>query len=160
MLVLLYARHGEPHMVLTKRTLDVAHPGQVSLPGGRFEADDLTLRRTALRETEEELGVSAARTRVVGRLDDVPTMVTGFVVSPFVGSLSGPLRATPDRREVARVIEVRVADILAHDARLPPAAGVTDLRYPLGSEDVWGATARILRLFSSATRRALAEATA
>ena len=154
-LLVLYDRGGETHLILTKRSHDVAHPGQVSLPGGRFEASDLTLKRTALRETEEEVGIPASRPRVTGRLDDVETIVSGFVVSPFVGSLTGRPTLQRDDHEVARIMEVPVALILEHDALLPDDAGVVDLRYPLDGEDVWGATARILRLFSDVARRAL-----
>lgn len=156
-LIVLYDRGGETHMILTKRTHDVAHPGQVSLPGGRFEASDLTLKHTALRETEEEVGIPASRPRVVGRLDDVETMVSGFVVSPFVGALAGSFTLRADDHEVARIMEVPVSRIIEHDAVLPPDAGVADLRYPLDGEDVWGATARILRLFSRAVHTALPE---
>ncbi|MGI9538970.1 MAG: NUDIX hydrolase [Miltoncostaeaceae bacterium] len=154
-LLALYDREGETHLILTKRSHEIAHPGQVSLPGGRFEASDLTLKHTALRETEEEIGIPASRPRVLGRLDDVETMVSGFVVSPFVGLLVGDITLRPDDHEVARIMQVPVGRIIEHDALLPHDAGVADLRYPLDGEDVWGATARILRLFSRAARRAL-----
>ncbi len=154
-LVLLYQSEGGPHLVLTKRTETVAHPGQVSFPGGRFEAQDLTLRRTAVRETEEEVGVDAGAVQLVGRLDDVPTFASNFVISPFVAVLAGRLRPVPDRVEVARVMEIPVADVLSADARLPDNPGLAELRYPLDSEDVWGATARILRDFADRVRTAV-----
>lgn len=155
-LLVLYDRGGETHVILTKRSHDVAHPGQVSLPGGRFEASDLTLKRTALRETEEEVGIPASRPRIVGRLDDVETMVSGFVVSPFVGLVAGSFPLRPDDHEVARIMEVPVSTIIEHDSLLADDAGIADLRFFLDGEDVWGATARILRLFARAVRRAVA----
>ena len=154
-LVLLYQSAGAPHLVLTKRTQTVAHPGQISFPGGRFEAQDLTLQRTAVRETEEEIGVDARAVELVGRLDDVPTFASNFVISPFVAVLAGHLEPVPDRIEVARVMEVPLADVLSADERLPHNPGLAELRYPLDSEDVWGATARILRDFTDRVRAAV-----
>lgn len=155
-LVVLYDVEDQAHLVLTKRTETVAHPGQVSLPGGRVEISDATLADTALRETEEEVGIPRAALDLVGRLDEVHTMASDFVVRPYVAAMSLPLAAVPDAREVAQVLEVRVADLLDADARLPDDVAPLALRYPLAGEDVWGATARILRSFSRAARAALA----
>jgi 8-oxo-dGTP pyrophosphatase MutT (NUDIX family) len=130
--------------------------GQVSLPGGVIEPDDPTPRDAALRETEEEVGLRRGDLRVIGRLDDVHTMVSGFVITPFVAILDAPMAAVPSDREVARVIHAGVADLLAADERLPARPALLELRYPLEGEDVWGATARILRSFSRVTRCALA----
>ena len=158
-LVLIYDRFESPHVVLTRRTDTLPlHPGQVSLPGGAFEPGDGDLAATALRETEEELGVPAASVRVVGRLDDVPTRASGFILAPFVGVLAGPMRPRPNGAEIARVLEVPVSDLIAADRRLPPAPGLWSLRYPLLGEDVWGATARVLHGFVDALGRALEEA--
>lgn len=158
-LIALYDRCGAPHLVLTRRSTDLPHhPGQVSLPGGRYEVNDDDLENTALRETHEELGIDPTRVVVVGRLDDVHARGSDHIIAPYVGVLDGPLMAVPSESEIARVIEVPLADLLAADATLPPSADddVTALRYPLLGEDVWGATARILRRFSGLVRIALA----
>lgn len=157
-LILVYDLNETAHIVLTKRSAELSsHGGQISLPGGRPEAEDSDLAATALRETSEEVGVPPREVRVVGRLDDVETRATSYVVSPFVGHLVGASRpAAHDPLEVARVIDVSVLDVLAADARIPPDAGVARLRYPLHGEDVWGATARILRGFAHVVRAALA----
>lgn len=156
-LLVLYDEGEEPYLVLTKRSHTVAHPGQISLPGGRYEPADITLRTTALRETEEEIGVPSWALRVVGQLDDVHTMASGFIITSFVAVLEGPLAPVPCDEEVALVLEIPLSDLLAADARLPAAPGLMELRYPLASEDVWGATARILRGFAHLARCALAE---
>lgn len=156
-LVVLYDADRTPSLILTKRTETVAHPGQISLPGGRAEAYDASLEATALRETEEEIGVPVDALSVLGRLDDVHTYGSDFVVSPFVALLSGAFRPVPSDEEVALVLEVPVADLLAADDLLPPEPAPLELRYPLLAEDVWGATARILRDFARAVRRALAD---
>jgi 8-oxo-dGTP pyrophosphatase MutT (NUDIX family) len=158
-LIMLYDRAGAPHTVLTKRTDTLLHhAGQVSLPGGGWEPADLGMRATALRETEEELGVPPSALTVVGRLDDVPTMVSGFIVTPFVAVLEGSLRPRPCDAEIARVLEVALADLLDADARLPDRPDRLTLRYPLLDEDVWGATARILHAFCAVVRSALGPA--
>lgn len=155
-LVLIYDRGGAPHLVLTKRTDTLEHhPGQVSLPGGRPDPADANLAETALRETHEELGVAPESVRVVGRLPDVPTMVSGFLISPFVGVSEQPLHPVPSEREIARVLEVPIGVLLEADDRLPESPDVRSLRYPFHGEDVWGATARILRVFSGVVRQAV-----
>ena len=156
-LLVLYDRGGEAHLLLTKRSDSVpSHPGQISLPGGVVEPDDGSAAAAALRETEEEIGVPAAALRLVGELDDVSTMASGFIIRPFVAVADGPLRPVPSDAEVARILEVAVADVLRADAALPPDPPLLALRYPLAGEDVWGATARILRIFSRVARCALA----
>jgi len=155
-LLVLHDLAGEAHLLLTKRTDTVpSHPGQISLPGGVTEAGDSSLRDTALRETEEEVGIPAAALRVVGELDDVPTMASGFIIRPFVAVMPQPLRATPSDAEVARVLQVPVSELLRADAVLPADPAPLALRYPLAGEDVWGATARILRIFCRVLRDAL-----
>jgi 8-oxo-dGTP pyrophosphatase MutT (NUDIX family) len=155
-LIVLYERDGEPHLLLTKRSDDLpSHPGQISLPGGVVERDDASPADAALRETEEEVGVPRGALVVLGELDDVHTMASNFVVRPFVALHEGELVAVPSDAEVARVMHVTVADLLRADAALPPGVALLELRYPLAGEDVWGATARILRTFSRVLRCAL-----
>lgn len=155
-LIVLYERDGEPHLLLTKRADDLSsHPGQISLPGGVIEPTDASPRDAALRETEEEVGLSRGDLRVIGELDDVHTIASGFVIRPFVAVMTAPMAALPSDGEVDRIIHARVADLLAADERLPPSPAPLALRYPLSGEDVWGATARILRILSRIARCAL-----
>jgi 8-oxo-dGTP pyrophosphatase MutT (NUDIX family) len=146
-----------PALLLTKRTAHLRHhPGQVSLPGGSFDDSDLTLATTALRETEEELGIDRSRVRLLGELDPVSTMGSDFVITPFVGVILGALDVVPEPYEIDRVLVVDVAQVLQHDATMAADIPRLELRYALDGEDVWGATARILRLFAQAVRSALA----
>lgn len=155
-LILLYPRDGVSHLLLTKRTETLRHHrGQISLPGGRWEDEDRTLAVTALRETEEEVGVPRTVVDVLGAIDDVPTIATDFLVTPVVGVVHAAPVVVPNPIEIARVMEVPLAELLWHDDRLPAGLGPRDLRYPLDGEDVWGATARILRNFCRAVRCAL-----
>ncbi len=152
-LMLLFEAAGEDHIVFTRRTERVAtHKGQISLPGGAWEPTDQSLLHTALRETEEELGVSPHQIQVIGELPNVFTAVSNFVIKPFVGRLAKHPEYRPDPQEVAEVIEVplsvlRNPDIYWMEERLEPggARGVHFYRY--GDHIIWGATARILKQF-------------
>jgi 8-oxo-dGTP pyrophosphatase MutT (NUDIX family) len=155
-LLVLYDRRQRPHLLLTKRSDTMpSHPGQISLPGGVAEPGDGSLQHTALRETEEEVGLASSTMRVVAELDDVATMVSGFIVRPFVAVVRGPVAPTLSDAEVARIMEVPLIDLLRADDALPARPAPLALRYPLDGEDVWGATARILRGFCAALRDAL-----
>jgi 8-oxo-dGTP pyrophosphatase MutT (NUDIX family) len=155
-LIVLADRDGDASLLLTKRTDDMpTHPGQISLPGGVVEPGDGSPRAAALRETEEEVGLPRAALRVVGELDDVHTMASNFIIRPFVALLEGGWEPVPSDAEVARAFHVPVADVLRADAVLPAEPAPLALRYPLGGEDVWGATARILRIFSGVLWEAL-----
>lgn len=153
-LLLLDARAGEERLVFQQRTTQVEdHKGQVSLPGGRRDEADGSLRETALRETAEEIGVPPDAVEVFGRLDDITTG-TGYAVSPFVGALDpawpGPFRPHP--AEVERLLEVPLAYLRGHRSRVRASVVV---RGRPRSEDaflfertlIWGATGRILHNF-------------
>ncbi|MSO45080.1 MAG: CoA pyrophosphatase [Thermoleophilia bacterium] len=150
-LVLLFDHDGEAHVVLTKRSDTLAHHrGEVSFPGGRHEPDDADLLVTALRETDEEIGVPVSALTVLGPLDDVHTLASGFTVTPWVAHHpDGRPVMTPDPDEIARIIEVPLADILAADSLIGADTELSALRYPLHGETVWGLTARILRVLAT-----------
>jgi 8-oxo-dGTP pyrophosphatase MutT (NUDIX family) len=155
-LIVLADHGGEATLLLTKRSDDMpTHPGQISLPGGVVDPEDPSPEAAALRETEEEVGLPRQALRVVGELDDVHTMASNFIIRPFVALLEGRWEPVPSDAEVARAFHVPVADVLRADAVLPADPAPLALRYPLGGEDVWGATARILRIFSAVLREAL-----
>jgi 8-oxo-dGTP pyrophosphatase MutT (NUDIX family) len=158
-MLVVYDRDEHAHLLLTKRAAHLpAHPGQVSLPGGMRDRSDSSLVDTALRETWEEVGIAAQRLRILGRLDDVNTVASGFLIRPFVAVADGPITPVAQPDEVERVLEVPLSQILLVDAGLPVGTHVRTTRYPLGGEDVWGATARILRSFCAVTRCALERA--
>ncbi len=127
----------------------------MSLPGGSFDEDDLTLATTALRETEEELGIHRSEVRLLGELEPVATMASQFIITPFVGLISVLPPLLPEPYEIDRVLVIDIAEVLRHDATMGADISSLELRYPLDDEDVWGATARILRLFAQAVRSAL-----
>jgi 8-oxo-dGTP pyrophosphatase MutT (NUDIX family) len=149
-LLLLYGPAGDERIILTVRSNDVEyHKGQISLPGGSVDADDRDLAATALRETEEEVGIARAEIEVLGRLDDRIT-VSDFRVSPIVGTIpQARMRFNPSPLEVAEVLEVPLRHLLDRANRcdeLHVRNGRTEVRpgFNFGAHRIWGATARIV----------------
>jgi 8-oxo-dGTP pyrophosphatase MutT (NUDIX family) len=147
-LVPLFVRDGALWVVFTLRTETVEHHrGQISFPGGGEEPEDGSLLDTALRETEEEIGVSAADVRYLGRLSPMVT-VTGFYVEPYVGAIPQPYEFRPAEAEIAQVIEAPVGALLDPtilERRAFPGRPEPVLFYHHGEHVIWGATARMLK---------------
>lgn len=139
-----------PSILLTLRTPHLhAHAGQIAFPGGGVDAGDLDRRATALRETQEEVGLDPGSVEVVGELDTYVTR-TGFEVTPIVGLLRPPLTLAPDPFEVADVFEVPLAFILGPDqprrhTRTFQGRERSYWAFPWRDRYVWGATAGMLR---------------
>ena len=94
-------RADGPSVLLTQRTEALKHhPGQISFPGGRVEAEDASPQATALREAWEEIGLAPERVDVLGYLPDYRTG-TGYRITPVVGRIALPIELRPDPREVA-----------------------------------------------------------
>lgn len=147
-LVPLYVRDDELHAVFTKRREDLRrHPGEISFPGGRRDHPDEALSITALREAEEEIGLSPEDVELLGTLESVSTFVTGYRIFPHVGLIEpGPWRPSPN--EVELVLELPLHALVAGYAVRPMTRRgftfETDT-YVVGDHLIWGATARILR---------------
>lgn len=148
-LVPVVLRPDGPTVLLTQRTEHLSdHAGQISFPGGRIEAHDETPEAAALRETEEEVGLSRTRVQLIGRLDTY-IVRTGFIVTPAVGFVHPPFDIDPDPFEVADVFEVPLAFIMDrgnHQRRSREFRGVQRSFYVLEYEHryIWGATAAML----------------
>jgi len=141
-LVPLYLDDGELHVVFTKRRDDLRrHPGEISFPGGRYDAGEDDLRATALREAQEEIGLPPEAVEIVGALQPTPTIATGYAVYPFVGLIEPGHAWTLSPREVAAVIELPLSALLAGYGRRRLVSTDT---YLVGGHLIWGATARIL----------------
>jgi 8-oxo-dGTP pyrophosphatase MutT (NUDIX family) len=147
-LVPLYVRDGALHAVFTKRREDLRrHPGEISFPGGRFDEGEQDLRATALREAHEEIGLPADAVEIVGALQPTPTIATGYSVYPFVGLIEQGRTWTLSAREVAEVLELPLAALLAGYARRRLIRRGVPIRtdtYLVADNLIWGATARIL----------------
>lgn len=143
-------RDGGATVLLTQRTAHLRdHGGQISFPGGRVEVEDLSPIHTALRETEEEIGLDRERIEIIGFLPEYRTG-TGFRVTPVVALVRPPFELTPDPFEVAEVFEVPLAFLLDpgnHQRHSLHYRGA--LRHffamPYGDYFIWGATAGMIR---------------
>jgi 8-oxo-dGTP pyrophosphatase MutT (NUDIX family) len=146
----------QPALLFTVRSLEVRdHRGEISFPGGVRHREDRDLLHTALRETEEELGIPGDRFEILGSLVPTQTVVSGFLIVPFVGLLSERPHMTPSPVEIAEVLELRVRRL----AEVEREAGVdrdgerrTWFAYEIDGNTVWGATGRIVHAFLEVLR--------
>jgi 8-oxo-dGTP pyrophosphatase MutT (NUDIX family) len=142
------AENGELHVVFTKRRDDLRrHPGEISFPGGRQDAPEEDLRRTALREAHEEIGLPPDAVDLIGALQPTPTFVTGYAVYPYVGLIEPGRRWELSPREVAEVLELSLPalrDGYARQRLLRRGVPIRTDTYTVGANLIWGATARIL----------------
>jgi len=148
-LVPIVDRGTGPTVLLTKRTDHLSkHPGQISFPGGAVDASDNDAVHTALRETEEEIGLGASYIRVAGRLDGYRTG-TGFEIVPVVGLVQPGFSLTLQEEEVAEAFEVPLAFFLDrrnHKRESAMWQGILRHYYAMPYEEyrIWGATAAML----------------
>ena len=140
---------GEPHLLYTRRSTALpSHQGQVAFPGGRRDPGDTDLLATALREAHEEIGLEPARTQVLGALDDIETMSTRYVITPFVALTAPPHRWTPSPSEVDAIFTVplrvlRAPETLRQEVWEFNGRRVPVDTYPVNGHVIWGATQRI-----------------
>ena len=139
-------------LILTRRSSKLRkHAGQISFPGGRFDETDSDLLDTALRETEEEIGLPRSQVEVIGRLHDYPVL-SYFMIRPYVAFVSPQQPLVAEESEVAEIFEVPLADILDHGNHYVYRIRkfIYDRVYfiPWQHRNIWGATAGILRELS------------
>jgi 8-oxo-dGTP pyrophosphatase MutT (NUDIX family) len=149
-LIPLFVADGDVHVVLTKRTEHLRrHSGEVSFPGGGREAADRNLLDTALRETQEEIGLDRGVVEILGSLDDLPTFGSNYLIRPYVAKIPHPYDFVRDAHEVERMmtpklelftdpsvrrVEIRQRDGVSYEVHF----------FDVGGDNVWGATARML----------------
>lgn len=135
-------------IVFTRRTERLSrHAGQISFPGGLQHEGDGSLVATALRETEEEIGLSPMAVEILGALAPVHTFVSGVLIVPFVGVLAARPAFVPNASEVAEVLEYPLARLAEAETRVEfPRDGplYRGFAYGMDGNVIWGATAAIL----------------
>lgn len=150
----LYDSDGDTHVLFTVRSEMVEHhKGQISFPGGMFDATDADLWATAVRETWEEIGVARDHVEPIGQLDEMIT-ISNFLVRPFVGRITqpGPYPFVHSEVEVAEILEVPLRHLqdglnVTVEPRLYQGREIQAYAYRFGDHLIWGATARILKQF-------------
>ena len=145
-------------VLLTKRTETLPdHAGQIAFPGGRKDAADISPEDTALRETEEEVGIKRECVQLIGRLSALDTR-TGYYVMPVIGMVDPPLTLDPQPSEVAQIFEVPLDFVLdPANHRLETYEGAKSGRkfraMPFGEHYIWGLTARVLYELADVLRK-------
>ncbi len=161
----------EPSLLFTERSKELRrHPGEVSFPGGLQEPSDGDLVETALRETEEEIGLGRDVLDVLGSLPPVHTTVSGILVTPFVGVIGDLPTLGVSDGEIVRILTVPIATLAAVEgARVSsPTASMGSVRstgrsgsergwkgyvYDVDGATIWGATGWMLHAFLETCRR-------
>jgi 8-oxo-dGTP pyrophosphatase MutT (NUDIX family) len=154
-LILFYQVPGQTNLVLTRRRADLrTHAGQISFPGGRRDGEE-TLAQTALRETEEEIGVASDAIRIIGALMPAYVPPSNFFIYPFVGwyqdglALNGRPTFQKNPAEVAEIVEIPVYRLLDKSVRHEEPRYIKEILfsfpyYAIDQYKIWGATASIL----------------
>lgn len=153
-LIPLFREGGEWQVLFTRRSQNVQdHKGQVSFPGGAFEWIDKDLEATALRETEEEIGIPAKKIQILGRMDPFPS-ISNYLITPVVGLLELPFQIKIAVEEVDKVFSIGInwlADNRNYEERdyIRTNGSVEKVLFykEFEGELVWGITARILTRF-------------
>ncbi len=154
-LILLYQQNDSWYLPLILRpTYDGAHSGQISLPGGKRESIDSSFIETALRETEEEIGIKADNIHFIGAITPIYIPKSNYIVHPYIGYIEDTPKFIPDSKEVERIIELPL-DALSNDQ----IKGTYKFQYEdksleapswiVEGEHLWGATAMILSEFEA-----------
>ena len=153
-LLLLFEKNGETYSTLTQRhEYKGAHSGQISFPGGKKEASDRDLNHTALRETEEEIGISQHEPKTIHTLKDLYIPPSNFLVTPYVATLDYSPSYSRDDFEVKEIIEFPIsrlfeADVIQQKTMHFDSGNSMDVKYfNIQNKVVWGATAMILEDF-------------
>jgi 8-oxo-dGTP pyrophosphatase MutT (NUDIX family) len=142
---------GDVRIVLIHRAPGGIHGDQLAFPGGGAEAHDPSLLATALRESEEEIGLDPSTVELLETLPILMTRVTGFSIAPFLGRIVRPENWVPHQREIADVIEPLLSELADPAARdqmtLPYGPGGSPRTFPfihVAGHRLWGASYRIL----------------
>ena len=149
-LVVIYG--NEPIVVMTEKPKHMKfHAGEISFPGGKLDADDSDLLQTALRETSEEIGLSITREQIIGQLEPVVTLNSGFLILPFI-SVIDKIPTLAANAEVEKIFHIPLEPFLktmAHDPN--PSHNLIQEMYTFEYQNqiVWGASARILKQIQS-----------
>ncbi len=162
-LMLIYPKNHLAHLALIVRnTYPGVHSSQISFPGGKEELEDGTLEITALRETEEEVGVAMHKVEVIRQCSEIYIPPSNFLVTPYLGFSTENLEFIPNPDEVKRVLELPIHQLLNDEIIVQTKMTTSyaeDIDVPAFQVEkyvVWGATAMMLselkELFKNAVK--------
>jgi 8-oxo-dGTP pyrophosphatase MutT (NUDIX family) len=145
-LVVIYGK--DPIVLMTEKPKHMKfHAGEISFPGGKLDAEDADLLETALRETREEIGLTITSDQIIGQLEPVITLNSGFLILPFI-SIIDEIPALSANSEVEKIFHIPLESFLqtmANDTE--PSHNIIQEMYTFEYQNqvVWGASARILK---------------
>lgn len=147
-LVIIHCYENTPNILLTKRSGTLYnHPSQVSFPGGNFSPNDLTPLSTAIRETNEEIGINISIEYIIGSLQVVQTTTSNYDIYPFVAMVENLSKPRPNE-EVEKVFSIpmnTLGTIVDNNRIKEGFADEQHLRIRWQDMIIWGATARIIK---------------
>jgi len=154
MLVLFYRENRLKSLLIERSSYKGIHSGQIGLPGGKFEPNDNNIRKTAIRETFEEISVVIKPKDILGKLTPFTISVSQFTVYPYVSYLNYVPNFVKDMNEIEAIIEFDVWDFVLNSQIIYNKVYALDQRMEVASFEisnriVWGATAMILNEFKS-----------
>lgn len=151
----LFFKKNQAHILLIKRTEKLEHhKGEISFPGGAREEQDQNLKYTAVRETEEEIGVEHSKIHILGVLDEVFTIVSSFIVTPYVGIIPYPYNFKLNYTEAERILEIPLSFFQNKDNYWEDTFSHENHKYKSPffkwkNDIIWGVTASIILNFCS-----------
>ena len=149
-LMLLYLHEDQLYFCLTKRNHSLKHhPGQISFPGGRCETNETNPLSTALRETEEEIGVKPIDVNILGKLSELYIPVSNFIIHPYIGWISKKPTFNINTYEVDELITLPLHSILDEENKktMPVETSIGSLNVPcyyINGKLIWGATSMMI----------------
>lgn len=159
-LILFYKKGDKIYFPLIQRTNgDHKHSGQISLPGGKCEFSDKNLIATAIRETEEELGLLPEKIHVIGPITGLYIPISNFQVQPIVAYYEGLPEFKADSFEVDQIIEAEIQSLFKidnkkHEIIYKNGFKVETPYYQVNEHKIWGATAMIISELEELLKRA------
>lgn len=151
-MILFFHEANELKMIVIRRSIYVGiHSGQIAFPGGRFETEDIDVQTTALREIEEEIGISRNDIEMIGRLSDIYVPPSNFLISVFAGYLKEKPLYKMQEREVDEVIEIPISDFSKPDVIKQKDFYVNSIKaasnapyFDVSNAEIWGASAMVI----------------
>ncbi|MFC2117635.1 NUDIX hydrolase [Bacteroidota bacterium] len=148
-LILLYKYNNDINTVFILRTSKGPHSGEISLPGGKKEKDDISIQHTALRECREEIGSPGDEIRMLGRLSQLYVPFSNFIINPYIAYINYKPEFIPNPREVEDIIEVSLKDLFSKENQSSKTLRLAFFKinapyFDVKGQHIWGATAMIL----------------
>jgi 8-oxo-dGTP pyrophosphatase MutT (NUDIX family) len=161
-MMLFYPKKGRTHLVLIVRnSYKGVHSSQIAFPGGKYEAEDQSFEKTALRETHEEIGIHPERIEIIMPFTNLYIQPSNFMVYPFLGICKEEIVFVPDGNEVVNIIELPLKDFLNDDLIITTTMSTSyanEIEIPafkINEHIVWGATAMMLSELKDVLKKVL-----